>query len=85
MSTKYLINRLRAFKREYHHWNGPQQQLYVALKGKSGLWSIRCCPKCLEEAAGVQRGENHHCGERVIEVQIKEPKKVSGDYVSAWE
>lgn len=74
---KCLINRLRAFKRECHHWNGQQQQLYIALKGKRGLSSVCCCLSCLEEAIGVQSGQLHHCGERVVEVQIREPKKVS--------
>ena len=79
---KTLLTRLRALKSRERHWNGPQQQLYIALDGKRGLRSVRCCPKCLEEVTGTE--QVHRCGEAVIEVQIKELKKVPGDYVSAW-
>ena len=79
---KALLSRLRALKSQERHWNGAQQQLFIALDGKRGLWSVRCCPKCLEEVLG--REQRHACGEPVIEVQIKAPKKVPEDYVSAW-
>ena len=79
---KALLSRLRALKSRERHWNGAQQQLFIALDGKRGLWSVRCCPKCLEEVSGKE--QYHACGEPVIEVRIKAPKKVPGDYVSAW-
>ncbi|MBI5530675.1 MAG: hypothetical protein HY918_04210 [Candidatus Doudnabacteria bacterium] len=82
---RVLITKLQAFKNQHKHWNGPQQQLFSALSGKRGLWSVRCCAKCLEEVIGSKDQLNHHCGELIVEVQIKEPKKVPGDYVSAWE
>lgn len=81
---KTLLMRLRALKARQRYWNGPQQQLYTALENKRGLWSVRCCPKCLEEVLDRQT-LYHACGELVVEVQIKELKKVPGDYVSAWE
>lgn len=77
-----LLAKLRRLKSLERHLNGGQQQLLVALDGKRGLWSVKCCPKCLEE---VSRSEAvHACGEAVIEVQLREPKKVPGGYVSAW-
>ena len=85
MQTKQsLLARLRALKSRQRYWNGSQQQLYTALEGKRGLWSVRCCPRCLEEVADKQ-AVSHACGGPVTEVQIREPKKVPGDYVSAWE
>jgi len=80
---KSLLTRLRALKSRERYWNGGQQQLFIALEDKRGLWSVRCCPKCLEEVLGKE--QYHGCGELVVEVQIREPKKVPGDYVSAWE
>lgn len=80
---KTLLMGLRQFKNRHRHWNGGQQQLFTALSGKRNLWTVRCCPQCLEEVRGGQL--NHVCGQLIIEVQIKEPKKVPGDYVSAWE
>lgn len=77
-----LLAKLRRHKSLERHLNGGQQQLLVALDGKRGLWSVKCCLKCLEEVSGNE--PVHHCGEAVIEVQIKEPKKAPGGYVSAW-
>ena len=78
-----LLAKLRRHKSLERHLNCGQQQLLVALDGKRGLGSVKCCPKCLEEVSGKEL--LHACGELVIEVRIKEMKKVPGDYVSAWE
>lgn len=80
--SKFLVFKLRAEKSRGNRWNCGQQQLYIALIGKRDLWSVRCCPKCLEEVAGDRL--YHTCGELVVEVQIKEPKKIPGGYVSPW-
>jgi len=77
-----LLAKLRRHKSLERHLNGGQQQLLVALDGKRGLWSVKCCPKCLVETSGADLV--HGCGEAVIEVRIREPKKVPGGYVSAW-
>lgn len=79
---KRLIMSLRAIKNAGGRWDGGQQQLFTALSGKRNLFRVRCCPKCLREVMGQEL--YHSCGEFIVEVQIKEPQKIPGGYVSPW-